>query len=85
MLYQLTTILEATDKRRYPEVAGALRMTPKPTNRIDRLKHAHRKIDTHVQLLAERAWLLPREQLDLRILKKRRLRIRDRIAALTAA
>lgn len=50
--------------------------------RIQSLEHQHRGLDAELAALMRRAYLTPLEQQTARELKKKKLRAKDRIAAL---
>lgn len=59
--------------------------SPRPGTDRDELIRQHRELDDRLQEMARRRSLTPEEQHEAAVMKKRKLALKDRIAALTAS
>lgn len=69
------------EPQRPPVPSGA----PRPGTDLDELVRQHRELDDRLQDMARRRSLTPEEQHEAAVMKKRKLALKDRIAALTAS
>lgn len=58
---------------------------PRSGTALDELIRQHRELDERLQEMARRRSLTPEEQHEAAVMKKRKLALKDRIAALTAS
>lgn len=59
--------------------------SPRSGTDLDELIRQHRELDDRLQEMARRRSLTPEEQHEAAVMKKRKLALKDRIAALTAS